>query len=133
MEIIRLWIFQEVLITLTPNSPKIYQVSLIIQDDNGCSDTTFKQVRITDDYWMYIPSSFTPDLDGINDKFCIAYHGIREATFTFNVYTRYSELVYSTNNINELNCENWVGWKTSSIRERTSIRVLYLRNILSRF
>ena len=91
-----------------PNSPTMYQVSLIIQDDNGCADTTFKQVRITDDYWMYIPSSFTPDLDGVNDKFCISYHGIREATFTFNVYTRFSELVYSTNNINELNCEN--GW-----------------------
>ena len=91
-----------------PNLPKMYQVSLIIQDDKGCVDTTFKQVRIADDYWMYIPSSFTPDLDGINDKFCISYHGIREATFTFNVYTRYSELVYSTNNINELNCEN--GW-----------------------
>ena len=29
-------------------------------------------------------------------------------TFTFNVYSRFSELVYSTNNIHELDCEN--GW-----------------------
>ena len=63
---------------------------------------------ITDDYWMYIPNSFTPDLDGINDRFCISYNGVREGTFTFNVYSRFSELVYSTNNIHELDCEN--GW-----------------------
>ena len=86
----------------------IYQVSLIIQDNKGCVDTAFKQIQITDDYWMYIPNSFTPDLDGINDRFCISYNGVREGTFTFNVYSRFSELVYSTNNIHELDCEN--GW-----------------------
>jgi len=86
----------------------IYQVSLVIQDNKGCSDTAYKQVQITDDYWMYIPNSFTPDLDGINDRFCISYNGVREGTFTFNVYSRISELVYSTNNIHELDCEN--GW-----------------------
>jgi gliding motility-associated-like protein len=91
-----------------PESIDLYQVSLIINDNNGCSDTTFKQVQITDDYWMYIPNSFTPDLDGINDRFCISYNGVREGTFTFNVYSRFSELVYSTNNIHELDCEN--GW-----------------------
>ena len=77
---------------------------MIISDANGCADTTFKHVQITDDSWMYIPNSFTPDLDGKNDKFCISYHGIREETFIFNLYSRFSELVYSTNNINDLKC-----------------------------
>ena len=90
------------------DSIAIYQISLIAQDDKGCADTTFKHIQITDDYWIYIPNSFTPDLDGINDKFCIAYHGIREETFAFNVYSRFSELVYSTNNIQDLDCDN--GW-----------------------
>ena len=91
-----------------PESIGFYQISLIINDYNGCSDTTFKQIQIRDDYWIYIPNSFTPDSDGINDKFCISYNGVRDGTFTFNVYSRFSELVYSTNNINELGCEN--GW-----------------------
>ena len=86
------------------DSLAMYQVSLIIQDGNGCIDTTFKHIQVTDDYWIYIPNSFTPDLDGVNDNFCISYHGIRENTFTFNVYSRFSELVYSTNNINDLKC-----------------------------
>ena len=88
-----------------------YQVNLIINDNNGCSDTTFKQVQIRDDYWMYIPNSFTPDLDGINDVFCIQFHGVRQETFYFNVYDRFSTLVYATANIKELECElNSNGW-----------------------
>ena len=86
------------------DSIAVYQVSLVITDSEGCSDTTFKHVQITDDYWMYIPNSFTPDLDGKNDNFCISYHGLREETFTFNLYSRFSELVYSTYNINNLKC-----------------------------
>ena len=57
---------------------------------------------------MFIPNTFTPDLDGINDRFCIKYNGIREATFLFNIFDRFSNLVYSTNNIQDLSCEN--GW-----------------------
>ena len=86
----------------------IYEVSLIVADDIGCSDTLSKIITVTDDYWIWIPNSFTPDMDGINDRFCIAYHGIRENSFTFNVFDRFSNLVYSTNNIHDIDCEN--GW-----------------------
>ncbi len=86
----------------------IYQLSLIAIADNGCADTVFNQLQITDDYWIYIPNSFTPDYDLLNDRFCISYHGIRTETFTFNVYNRFSELVYTTNNIHDLDCEK--GW-----------------------
>ena len=37
-----------------------------------------------------------PDLDGINDRFCISYGGIRENTFVFNLYNKNSELIFST-------------------------------------
>ena len=57
---------------------------------------------------MYIPNSFTPDSDGVNDRFCIAYEGVREETFIFNIYNRFSEVIFSTNNIQDLNCLN--GW-----------------------
>jgi len=92
-------------------SKSTYQVSLIVEDNKGCTDTTFKQIWITDEYWMYIPNSFTPDLDGVNDVFCIQYHGVRQETFYFNVYDRFSNLVYATANITDLQCElNSNGW-----------------------
>ena len=37
----------------------IYEVSLIISDDQGCVDTTAKYVYITDDYWIYIPNFYS--------------------------------------------------------------------------
>jgi len=89
----------------------IYQLNLIVTDAAGCSDTTFKQLWVADDYWMYIPNSFTPDYDGINDLFCLTHHGIREATFYFNVYDRFSNLVYATEKIADLECFlNTNGW-----------------------
>ena len=89
----------------------VYQISLIVMDDNGCSDTTFKQLWIADEYWMYIPNSFTPDLDGVNDVFCLIHHGIREETLYFNIYDRFSNLVYATENIADLECFlNSNGW-----------------------
>ena len=81
-----------------------YQISLIATDNTGCSDTTTKVIWIFDDYWMYIPNSFTPDNDKTNDLFCLTPHGIREATFIFNVYDRFSNLVYATDKIADLEC-----------------------------
>ena len=82
----------------------IYQVSLVVKDIFGCLDTARNHIWITDEFWIYIPNSFTPDKDGLNDIFCINYNGIREESFYFNIYNRDSELVYSTKNIDDLRC-----------------------------
>ena len=86
------------------DSAGITQVELIVVDDNGCRDTTFKQIWIEDEFWIYIPNSFTPDNNGINDHFCLSYNGIIEETFIFNIFNRNSDLVYSTDNIMDLKC-----------------------------
>ena len=93
------------------NETGIFEVSLIVTDNLGCTDTTFKHIWIADEYWMYVPNSFTPDNDQINDRFCISFNGIRTETFSFNVYNRVSEVVYSTTNIIDLECFlNNNGW-----------------------
>ncbi len=73
-----------------------------------CEDSIYKIISITDEHWIYIPNSFTPNSDEINDLFYISYHGIREETFKINIYNRLNELVYSTRNISDLSKEN--GW-----------------------
>ena len=82
-----------------------YAVSLTVTHENGCQNTKVQNVIVTDEYWMYIPNSFTPDDDLINDKFCIDYRGVLEETFMFNIYSRFGELVYSTTNIRDLKCD----------------------------
>ncbi len=88
----------------------VYQVSLLVNDQNGCSDTTLKNIYIIDEFWIYIPNSFTPDNDQINDLFCISFNGIRTETFNFVVYNRYSEVVFSTDNMSQLECFLDNGW-----------------------
>lgn len=88
----------------------IYQISLIIEDYNGCLDTTLKHIWIEEEYWMYIPTSFTPDDDKINDKFCLEYYGIRENTFLFKIFNRQGELMYQTTNPKDIRCRDHQGW-----------------------
>ena len=88
----------------------IIEVKLVVIDEVGCRDTTIKQLWIENEFWIYIPNSFTPDDNGINDYFCLSYNGILIETFYFNIYDRYSNLVYSTNNINDLKCLTNNGW-----------------------
>ena len=91
-----------------PESVAQYQISLRVADANGCADSTYRILSITDDHWIYIPNSFSPNSDAINDLFYISYHGIRESSFTINIYNRSNEVVYSTKNIFDLSIDN--GW-----------------------
>ena len=85
-----------------------YQISLRVADANGCADSTYRILSITDDHWLYIPNSFSPNSDAVNDLFYISYHGIRESSFIINIYNRANEVVYSTKNITDLSIDN--GW-----------------------
>jgi gliding motility-associated-like protein len=67
---------------------------------------------------MYIPNSFTPDLDGINDNFCIEYNGIRENTFLFKVFNSQGDLMFQSANPLELKCnEEDGGWNGKSLQD----------------
>ena len=87
-----------------------YQVSLIVTDANSCTDTTFKNIFVVNDYWIYIPNSFSPDNDNLNDKFCIEFSGIRENTFSFFVINRQGEIIFETTDANSLKCSQNMGW-----------------------
>ena len=108
----------------------VYQVTLIASDINNCSDTTFRQVWVNDEYYIYIPSSFTPDWDGINDKLCLYYHAIRESTFVFKVYNLRGDVVFHTDNLKEMVCDNfnkngWDGTHNKSGKELSVGNYIY--------
>jgi len=88
-----------------PDSVGLYQITMIIKDINGCSDTAFNQLWVENEFWIYLPNSFTPDLDGINDKFCLSYNGVRIETFNINIYDRNSGLIFSSTNIDDMLCK----------------------------
>lgn len=49
---------------------------------------------------LYIPSAFTPNGDGVNDKFGVKAQNITD--FNLRIFNRWGELVFESNNISDL-------------------------------
>ena len=91
-----------------PEEVSQYQIFLKVRNSAGCADSVYKILNIIDDHWIYVPNSFTPNSDAMNDRFIIDHYGLLEQSFSINIFNRLNELVFSSNNIDELNKEN--GW-----------------------
>ena len=84
----------------------IYPVTLTVTDAQGCTATEEKLIIINDLLNIYIPNSFTPNNDGINDLFQVQGTDIDPDRFTFQVFNAWGEKVFETNDVN-------VGWNGS--------------------
>lgn len=68
----------------------------------GCKSASQFGVTIIG-HLIYIPNSFTPNSDGINDVFRISSTGITQ--FSIDVFDRWGTIIYHSNDVNEL----WLG------------------------
>ena len=84
-----------------------YPVTLISTNTNGCIDTLTKQVIIKDDLLWYIPNSFSPNEDGINDVWKPVGATVDATNYKLTIFNRWGEQVFTTGNIDE-------GWNGSS-------------------
>ena len=76
----------------------IVNVSLIVSNANGCTDTIVKPVTILDKFSLYIPNAFTPNDDGTNDEFFpLGRNLIAGENYEFRVYNRWGTLIWMTN------------------------------------
>lgn len=76
-----------------------YQINLIATSVHGCKDTAQVLVDITPDFAMYIPNTFTPDGDGMNDIFIPVGVGIDEENYRMDIYDRWGENIFTSNNL----------------------------------
>ncbi len=80
-----------------PRIENIYQAMLIVESDRGCKDTAIKDIKIKDIDVFYAPTAFTPDNDGINDRFYVVIRNIdTKEPFFLGVYDRWGELIWQT-------------------------------------
>lgn len=71
-----------------------YPVLLITTTDEGCRDTVFRILEVKDELNVYIPNTFTPNDDGVNDFFMVKGLGFKTEGFTMEVFDRWGHLVY---------------------------------------
>jgi gliding motility-associated-like protein len=80
-------------VTYTDTGSK--QVYLVVEAANGCVDTLARVIRVFPESTMYIPTSFTPNGDNLNDVFRPL--GIAVAkSYSLKIYNRWGALVFES-------------------------------------
>lgn len=75
--------------------PGTYIVTLIATDDKGCVDTIRKPIMILEEFYIYVPNTFTPNEDDINEGFSVSMVNI--ASFKMEIYNRWGQKIVTTN------------------------------------
>lgn len=69
-----------------------YQVAQILANEQGCRDTAYADIRVDIGIKVYIPSSFSPNDDGLNDYFKV--YGEDFYDFSMVIYNRWGQQLY---------------------------------------
>ncbi|TXC81686.1 T9SS type B sorting domain-containing protein [Luteibaculum oceani] len=91
-----------------PAEPGLHEICLAVKNNGGCADTLCKMIEVTGVLQVFIPSTFTPDGDGINDVFRPIVDQPMEGKYEFKIYNRWGELMFETKNPDE-------GWNGRTI------------------
>ncbi|MCS7073003.1 MAG: PKD domain-containing protein, partial [Bacteroidia bacterium] len=87
------------------NRPGTYTVELIVTSIGGCKDTATTTIESKSLNVLFVPNVFTPNGDGVNDKFEIKALGF---DYLLEIYDRWGHLIFNNqNNKNNL----WDGTK----------------------
>jgi gliding motility-associated-like protein len=74
-----------------------YWVQFVIENENGCKDSTLIRVFIDDSFTIFIPNSFTPNEDGKNEIFYVQGMGIDE--IQIEIFNRWGQRVFYSNDL----------------------------------
>ena len=98
--------------------------SSVVVDNSGIITATFKEI-----FQLYIPNSFTPNNgDYSHNTFDISIFTVNDYTFEFKVYTRYSELVFESTDINN----SWDGKHMKTNADLPIGLYIYQLNVVSK-
>ncbi len=80
-------------------NPGKYPVMLIQRTDKGCVDSIVKYLEIVEDFNVFIPNTFTPNGDGVNDVFNIKGLGLKATGYSMELFDRWGHSMYVTKDV----------------------------------
>jgi gliding motility-associated-like protein len=83
----------------------VYNYVVTVSTSAGCKGTASVTLRVYKGPDIYLPTGFTPNGDGKNDKFYPFPVGIKEINY-FRIYNRWGQLMFSTTKLND----GWDGY-----------------------
>lgn len=82
------------------DAPGDYLVSLISISDFGCRDTSFMTVTVEESTIFYIPNSFTPNGDELNNQFNpLMFSGFDPQDYNIKIFGRDGEIIFESNDV----------------------------------
>ena len=75
-----------------------YTITLTATDTAGCVDSIKNRVTVEVPFFFYIPNSFTPDGDGLNEYFAPQGQGVDPDSYSMQIFDRSGMLIFSTRN-----------------------------------
>ncbi|HPS71397.1 MAG TPA: gliding motility-associated C-terminal domain-containing protein [Bacteroidales bacterium] len=79
------------------NESGLKQITLTAINDYDCRDSVTHSISVNDRSIIYIPNSFTPNGDGLNDTFLPVCSYVQEEGYSMRIFNRWGEeIFYST-------------------------------------
>lgn len=102
-------------------------VTLEVTDVNGCSDSDQIFVRVVINREVYIPNAFSPNDDGVNDRFLVFGTDVIEEVEQIRIFNRWGEQVFERSSF-PLNGDQF-GWDGTFKSEKLNpgVYVYYVR------
>jgi gliding motility-associated-like protein len=88
-----------------PQAPGDYAVTLTVENELGCTDAVTRSIRVTESFMLFVPNTFTPDMDGLNDAWQFSGTDIDPSDFSIHVLDRWGNLMYASTDLEGA----WVG------------------------
>jgi gliding motility-associated-like protein len=73
----------------------IYHVSLVVQNNLGCYDTSYASIKKMQSCYITVPNAFTPNGDGKND-YLYPLNAYNATALDFKVFNRIGQIVFET-------------------------------------
>ncbi len=93
--------------------PGKHKLNLVALNELECADTTYAFVNVLPDREVYIPNSFTPNGDGINDQWDIVLPSFIDE-FDIYVYDRWGKLVWESHSPTQNSWDGMIDGKKAS-------------------
>lgn len=107
-------------------APGTYTVGQTVTNQYNCSSFILKEVKILPEFRFWIPNTFTPDGNGLNDIFMPSTIGTLE--YQFHIFDRWGEKIFST----EDNLKGWDGtYKGKLCQQDVYVWLITFRNEVS--
>jgi gliding motility-associated-like protein len=87
-----------------PQEPGIYPIQLVASDTAGCTSFFEAFVEVRDEFRVFVPNSFTPNDDGIND-YIVPSFTYEPVFYRWQIFNRYGDVVFDSSDYSEV----WMG------------------------